>query len=151
MKSTIKFLFPLLAILFSACNNSNTRYDATGTFEADEIIVSAEANGKILRLDVEEGSTLAKDSVVGNIDPSAIELQKEQAFSSVNALKQKTNDPSPQISILQSQMGAQTKQISVQEEQLKTLLKEQQRYKNLVAADASPAKQLDDITGQVNV
>ena len=151
MRPAIKFLIPLLAILFSACNTGNNKYDATGTFEADEIVVSAEATGKILRLDVEEGSTLAKDSVVGNIDPSAIELQKEQAASSVDALTQKTNDPSPQINILQSQMVAQTKQIAVQEEQLKTLLKEQQRFKNLVAADASPAKQLDDITGQVNV
>lgn len=151
MRSAIKFLILLLAILFSACNTGNNKYDSTGTFEADEIIVSAEATGKILRLDVEEGSTLAKDSVVGNIDPSAIELQKEQAASSVDALTQKTNDPSPQINILQAQMVAQTKQISVQEEQLKTLLKEQQRFKNLVAADASPAKQLDDITGQVNV
>lgn len=151
MRSAIKFLIPLLAVLFSACNNGHNKYDATGTFEADEIVVSAEATGKILRLDVEEGSTLVKDSIVGNIDPSAIELQKEQATSSVDALTQKTNDPSPQISILQAQMVAQTKQIAVQEEQLKTLLKEQQRFKNLVAADASPAKQLDDITGQVNV
>lgn len=151
MRSAIKFLIPLLAILVSACNNANNKYDATGTFEADEIIVSAEATGKILKLDVEEGAALAKDSVVGNIDPSAIELQKEQAASSVDALTQKTNDPSPQINILQSQMVTQTKQIAVQEEQLKTLLKEQQRFKNLVAADASPAKQLDDITGQVNI
>lgn len=151
MQSAIKFLSPLLAVLFFACNSSNKKYDATGTFEADEIIVSAEANGKILRLDIEEGSTLVKDSVVGNIDPSAIELQKEQAASSVDALTQKTNDALPQIQILQSQMVLQTKQIDVQEEQLKTLLKEQQRFKNLVAAEASPAKQLDDITGQVNV
>ena len=140
-----------MAVFFFACNSGNKKYDATGTFEADEIIVSAEANGKILRLDIEEGSTLVKDSVVGNIDPSAIELQKQQAASSVDALTQKTNDALPQIQILQSQMVLQTKQIDVQEEQLKTLLKEQQRFKNLVAAEASPAKQLDDITGQVNV
>ncbi|MEO5890501.1 MAG: HlyD family efflux transporter periplasmic adaptor subunit [Ferruginibacter sp.] len=151
MKSFFKFFSPLPLILFFACNSGNARYDATGTFEADEIIVSSEANGKILRLDVEEGSILIKDSVVGNIDPSAIQLQKEQATSAVDALKQKTNDPSPQIGILQSQTIAQKQQIAVQEEQLKTLLIEQQRYKNLVAANASPAKQLDDITGQVNV
>jgi len=151
MKSTLIFIFPLLAIFFFACNNGTAKYDATGTFEADEIIVSAEANGKILRLNLEEGATLAKDSVVGVIDPSAIELQKEQATSSVDALMQKTNEASPQIDILQSQMVLQAKQIAVQEEQLKTLTREQQRYKNLVAADAAPAKQLDDINGQVNV
>lgn len=151
MKSISNYILPLVTVIFSACGNSDKNYDATGTFEADEIIVSAEANGKILRLHVEEGSLLSKDSVVGNIDPSAIELQKEQAAASVNALDEKKNDAAPQVSILQSQMVTQAKQIAVQEEQLKTLLKEQQRYKNLVAADASPVKQLDDITGQVNI
>lgn len=151
MQSATKLLILLLIIVFCACNNGNNKYDATGTFEADEIIVSAEATGKIMQLNIEEGSTLAKDSIVGNIDPSTIELQKEQAASSVDAITQKTNNALPQINVLQSQMVAQTKQIGVQEEQLKTLLKEQQRFTNLVKADASPAKQLDDITGQVNV
>lgn len=151
MRSNSKFLLLLLVLSLTACSNGNSNFDATGTFEADEIIVSAEAPGKILRLAIEEGSMVAKDSVVGNIDPSAIELQKEQAAASVDALAQKTNNPLPQINILQSQMVAQQKQIAVQEEQLKTLLKEQQRFTNLVKAEASPAKQLDDITGQVNV
>ncbi|MCW3094064.1 MAG: HlyD family secretion protein [Ferruginibacter sp.] len=151
MKSTIKHFISFFLLLTAACNSGKKQYDATGTFEADEIIVSAEANGKIIRLDVEEGTRLAKDSVVGNIDPSAIELQKEQAASSVAALNQRTNDAAPQISVLQSQAGAQTHQVAVQQEQLKTLLKEQQRFTNLVATGAVPAKQLDDITGQVNV
>ncbi len=151
MKATIKFLIPLSIILLSACNNGNKKYDATGTFETDEIIVSAEANGKILRLDIAEGATLLKDAEVGNIDQSTIELQREQAAASVDALSQKTNDATPQINVLESQMVTQKKQIAVQEEQLKSLLKEQQRFKSLVAADASPIKQLDDINGQVNV
>lgn len=151
MRRAIKFIFLITIILFSACKNNKDTFDATGTFEADEIIVSAEANGKILRLDAEEGSLLKKDSIVGNIDPSTIELQKEQAVSSVDALTQKTNNAAPQINILQSQMESQIKQIAVQEEQLKTLKKDQQRYKNLVASASIPAKQLDDITGQVNV
>ena len=151
MKSAIHFFIPLTIILFAGCNKSNNKYDATGTFEADEIIISAEANGKILRLAVEEGAILAKDSVVGNIDPSTITLEKDQAASNLEALNQKTNDPAPLIEILQSQMEAQTKQIAVLEEQLKTQLKEQQRYKNLVESGAVPGKQLDDINGQVNV
>jgi HlyD family secretion protein len=151
MKSTIKLFLLILVITAAACKNGNTKYDATGTFEADEIIVSAEATGKIIRLNVEEGNTLTKDSVVGNIDPSAIELQKEQAASSVDAITQKTNNALPQINILQAQMAAQTRQIAVQEEQLKTAQKEQARFTNLVNAGASPVKQLDDITGQVNV
>ncbi|MGB4843605.1 MAG: efflux RND transporter periplasmic adaptor subunit [Ferruginibacter sp.] len=152
MKSTFKkIILPFTLLVFVACNNDNGKYDATGTFESDEVIVSAEATGKILQLNVEEGMNLSKDSVVGKIDPTAIELQKEQASSSVEALQQKTNDASPQINILQSQLQLQNKQIAVYNEQLKVLEKEQQRFKKLVEADAVPAKQLDDIAGQVNV
>ena len=152
MKSIFKkLLLPLVVTGFISCNSKNGKYDATGTFEADEIIVSAEATGKILQLYVEEGANLVKDSVVGKIDPTAIELQKDQASSSVNALQQKTNDAAPQVNILQAQLQLQNKQIAVYNEQLKTLQKEQQRFQKLVAADAVPAKQLDDINGQVNI
>lgn len=143
---------PFLTIAgFISCNNGNGKYDASGTFEAEEVIVSAEATGKILQLNIEEGASLAKDSVVGKIDPTAIELQKEQASSSVDALQQKTNDATPQINILEAQLQLQQRQIAVDEEQLKVLQKEQQRFQKLVAADAVPAKQLDDINGQVSV
>ena len=152
MKLLLNKLLLLLAVTgFIACNNGKSKYDATGTFEAEEIIVSAEATGRILQFNVEEGVSLIKDSVVGKIDPAAIELQKEQASSSVDALQQKTNDAAPQVNILESQTLLQSKQIGVDEAQLKVLENEQQRYKKLVAADAVPAKQLDDITGQVNV
>lgn len=136
---------------FVSCNSGNAKYDATGTFETDEVIVSAEANGKLLQFNVEEGAMLTKDSVVGKIDPTAIELQKEQASSSVEALQQKTNDAAPQVNVLESQLQLQKRQIVVDETQLKVLEKEQTRFQKLVAADAVPAKQLDDITGQVNI
>lgn len=146
-----KIMLPSIIIVLVSCGSSKAKYDATGTFEADEVIVSAEANGQLLKLNVEEGDTIAKDSVIGKIDPIAIELQKEQASSTVEALQQKTNDASPQVSILESQMQLQKKQIDVDETQLRVLEKEQARFQKLVAADAVPAKQLDDITGQVNV
>ena len=93
MKSIFKNLLLLFFITgIASCKNGNAKYDATGTFEAEEIIVSAEATGRILQFNVEEGVNLVKDSVVGKIDPAAIELQKEQASSSVDALQQKTND-----------------------------------------------------------
>lgn len=152
MKSVVKKLVPLAGIvLMASCGNGNGKSDASGTFEADEVIVSAEATGKILQLNVEEGAALAKDMVIGKIDPTAIELQKEQAASFVEALGQKTNDASPQVSVLESQIVLQQRQVAVDEEQLRVLQKEQQRFQKLVAADAVPAKQLDDINGQVDV
>jgi HlyD family secretion protein len=152
MKSIFKNLLLLFFIAgIASCKNGNGKFDATGTFEAVEIIVSSEATGRILQFNVEEGVSLVKDSVVGKIDPAAIELQKDQASASVEALQQKTNDAAPQVNILQSQLQLQNKQIAVYQEQLRILEKEQQRFQKLVAADAVPAKQLDDINGQVNV
>lgn len=146
-----KIVLPSVITVLVSCGSNKAKYDATGTFEADEVIVSAEANGQLLQLNVEEGATIAKDSVIGKIDPVAIELQKEQASSTVEALQQKTNDAAPQVSILESQIQLQKKQVDVDETQLKVLEKEQARFQKLVAADAVPSKQLDDITGQVNV
>lgn len=146
-----KIVLPSVITVLVSCGSNKAKYDATGTFEADEVIVSAEANGQLLQLNVEEGATLTKDSIIGKIDPVAIELQKEQASSTVEALQQKTNDAAPQVSILESQIQLQKKQVDVDETQLKVLEKEQARFQKLVAADAVPAKQLDDITGQVNV
>ena len=49
-------LFPFLFLL-AACTGGTPKYDATGTFEATEVIVSAEASGKMLSFDIEEGTT----------------------------------------------------------------------------------------------
>lgn len=69
--------FKLLPILFllGACSSGTPEYDATGTFEATEVIVSAEASGKILGLDVEEGTTLKAGREVGIIDTVQLYLK----------------------------------------------------------------------------
>lgn len=142
------FLFLLLVI---ACNNKTQKFDASGTFEATEIIVSAESMGKILSLDIKEGDNLTKGKIIGAIDPLSIELQKEQITASMTALTQKSNDAAPQISVFQEQIAVQRNQIAVQKQQLIVLQKEQKRLENLVKADAATPKQLDDVNGQVDV
>lgn len=59
-------LFPFLFLL-AACTGGTPKYDATGTFEATEVIVSAEASGKLLSFDIEEGTTLKDGQEVGII------------------------------------------------------------------------------------
>ncbi len=66
-----------------ACNGNGNEYDASGTFEADEVIVSSLANGKILSFNVEEGISLAKDSIVGLVDPTGLALQKEEVEATI--------------------------------------------------------------------
>ena len=143
----------LLAVLLSlaACNNSDNNYDASGTFEADELMVTAKANGTILQLNVEEGQQLSLNEKVGEIDPKNVELQKEQVIASMDAIEQKTNSALPQIQVLQSQISGQSANVSVLQEQLQNAIRERNRTANLVAKDAATKKQLDDANGQIKV
>lgn len=142
MKKICAYSLPLLLLL--SCGNGNTAFDASGTFEADDVIVSAEMPGKIIRLALEEGSVLAKDSVVGAIDALPVQLQQAQVEASIRSLKDKTYDAAPQVALLQEQL-------QVQETQLNNLLHEQKRIENLLKADAATGKQLDDLVNQIEV
>jgi HlyD family secretion protein len=140
-----KFIIVLSVIGFLlSCNGNNMKHDATGVFEADEVIVSAEVGGKILDFYAEEGDTLSKGRTAAIIDATNLSLQKEQVEASINALKEKTNDVQPQIRLLEEQ-------VRVQQSQLATLEKEKARFENLVKADAATPKQLDDIEAQLDV
>ena len=132
----------LTVIFVTACGRDQNKFDASGTFEADEVIVSASATGKILSLDIDEGSILAKDSIVGLVDPTDLSLQKEQVQASIAALHEKTADAAPQVKMLQDQL-------TVQQTQLDNLLHEHGRIENLLKEDAATKKQLDDINFQI--
>lgn len=139
MKSLV---FLMIVLILSSCNNKNKISDATGTFEAEEVIVSSEIAGKLLSFNVEEGDRLTPNAVVGTIDAESLELQKDQVEASIVALQEKTMDVRPQVAVLQGQL-------SVQETQLNTLMTEKRRTENLVRADAAPGKQLDDINNAI--
>ena len=132
------------AFILVSCGNNGNGGDASGTFEADEVIVSSELGGKIILLSIEEGSVLAKDSIVGMVDAGNLSLQKEQVEASIESLRERTADVGPQVQLLENQL-------QVQQSQLDNLLHEKQRVENLIRADAATGKQLDDINAQVDV
>lgn len=146
-----KYILLLFLMTIMGCSRSVATYDASGTFEAEEIMVTAKASGTILKLEVEEGQQLALHEKVGIIDPKIIELQKEQVIASIDALEQKTGSAVPQIQVLQTQISAQSANVSVLEEQLRNAVHERDRTANLVARDAATQKQLDDANGQIKV
>lgn len=146
-----KHIFILSIFALFSCNNSADSYDASGTFEADEILVTAKANGTILNLNLEEGQHLKRNEKVGEIDPKNVELQKEQAIATIDAIDQKTNSALPQIQVLQSQISTQSANVSILQEQLQNAVRERNRTANLVAKDAATKKQLDDANGQIKV
>jgi HlyD family secretion protein len=132
------------AILLGSCGNGAMQNDAAGVFEADEVIVSSEIGGRILRLDLQEGDKLVRDSSYVVIDATNLQLQKEQVIASIDALGKKTVDANPQVQLLRNQ-------IIVQEAQLASQLRDQTRIQNLVRDNAATQKQLDDINSAVDV
>lgn len=133
-----------ICCFMAGCNKNGNAFDASGTFEADETIVSSELPGRITSLQIEEGSFLPADTVVGTVDAVNIALQEEQVAASIRSLTEKTVDAGPQIRLLQEQLA-------VQQTQLNNLQHEKSRIENLVKADAATGKQLDDIKNQVEV
>lgn len=142
MRKTTQLIF-WAALLASSCNQNKLKTDASGVFESDEVIVSAEQNGKILSFPVKEGDTLHKGAVVGNIDMSNVMLQKQQVQATIQALRDKTTNPQPQIALVK-------RQLAVQQSQLAQQLREKARTENLLKADAATQKQLDDINAMID-
>ena len=141
-----KLIITLLAttVMVTACNRNTPKFDASGTFEVDEVIVSAEQNGKLLSFNVAEGQAIPNQQVVGIIDAENLSLQKEQIQASIAALHDKTADVGPQVKLLQEQLN-------VQQSQLNNMLHERTRIENLLKQDAATGKQLDDMNSQIDV
>ncbi len=135
MKHTL--LLILVAALFSACNNNDEKSDAFGNFEADPVIVSSESTGKILQLNIEKGQTVEKDAVAALIDTVQISLKLKQ----IEAQK---------AAIIAKRQSIQA-QVEVFETQIRTLQVNRQRIEKMLKDGASTQKQLDDITGQIDV
>ncbi|MNF36401.1 putative efflux pump membrane fusion protein [compost metagenome] len=130
------FTFILITSLIS-CNKNNDKADGYGNFEATEVTISSEANGKIDYLKLEEGDILEPNIQVGLVDTTQLYFNKEQLIASKSTVFSKSKNVLSQISILK--------------EQLKTTLIEQNRIQNMFAENAATKRQVDEIVGKVSV
>lgn len=135
----MKTLTILLAstLVISGCTHDKYSYDASGTFEAIETVVSAEATGVIKKLDITEGQTVARNTLIGFIDSVQLHLKKKQTEAQIKAVLSRQPDSGKQLAALL--------------EELQHAEREQQRVSRLVASDAATQKQYDDATAQVNI
>lgn len=134
MKKTITLL---IISSFIACNKENEKADGYGNFEATEVTISAEANGKLMSFSVEEGTVLKPNVKVGLIDTTQLHLNKQQLIATKKTVFSKSKNVLSQNSVL--------------EEQLKTTLTEQKRIQNMFVENAATQRQVDEINGKVNV
>lgn len=128
--------YGLLSLLAVGCGNRDD-FDATGTFEATEVTVSAEANGRILCFDVEEGDSVEAAVPVGAIDTVQLYLQKLQLERQVASARSSRPDVRKQATALREQIAQQQT--------------ERRRVENLLKDGAATTKQLDDIDAQLKI
>ena len=136
MKKTLTYSSLLvLALAITSCGKGNKAYDASGVFESTEVTVSAEGNGKIMSLDLQEGDRLEAGQIVGCIDTVQLHLSEVQLEASRRAVGSGWLDISRQIAALESQIGKQRQELD--------------RFTKLEKAGASNRKQVEDIQAQI--
>lgn len=134
MKKTLALL--ILVSLFS-CNSNDEKADGYGNFEATEVTISAEGNGKLISFTIEEGAVLEPNTQIGLIDTTQLYFNKQQLIASRNTIFSKSKNVLSQDLVLQ--------------EQLKTTLIEKKRVENMFAENAATRRQVDEVIGKVNV
>lgn len=140
MKANIKnnlILLTFMALLSASCSNSGEKADAFGNFESDEVTISAEANGRLLEFNIEEGTMLNSGQELGLIDTIQLYIQKKRLESAIRAVRAKTMDVESEVAVYR--------------EQKKNFERENKRVQNLLKSGAATQKQADDLNGQLDV
>ncbi len=126
----------ILLLVLTGCSR-NEDFDATGTFEATEVVVSAEASGRILSFDVNEGDRIEQGEPLGAIDTVQLYLQKLQLERQIASVRSNRPDISKQVTALREQIAQQET--------------ERARVKRLLDDGAATTKQLDDIDASLKI
>jgi len=135
MKKHIITIIGLLLIV--SCSDKNEKADAYGNFEANEILVAAETQGKLIELDIEEGDQLKEGEIVGWIDTSTFAVKRQQLIAQKKAKATKLDNIESQV--------------AVQKEKIETYKTEKARVEKLLKQEAATDKQYDDITGRLRI
>lgn len=123
--------------LIISCGRDSKIVDAYGTFEATEVLVSAEAGGKIIDLTIDEGDELAAGQHVATIDTTMLILQRAELMAGIKGAR--------------SQMAAADAQAQAVQQQIDNFELDLARVRNMLKDNAATQKQLDDLTGALRV
>lgn len=131
-----RIVYIVAAMLAVSCG-TEAKFDAQGTFEATEVIISSEAAGRILSFDIEEGMAINADEPLAVIDSVQLHLQRSQLEAQLSALLNSRPDVQTQVASLR--------------EQIATLKVEQRRIENMLRDGAATEKQKDDVDAQIRI
>lgn len=137
MKNIKTISATILFSLFLLACATEEKADGYGNFEATEITISAEANGKLAFLHVEEGQQVKMGEVIGLVDTLQLYLNKQQLLAVKKTIASKS--------------GGVWTQVQVLEEELKSAKIEQERVQNMFDDNAATQQQLDQANTRVDV
>lgn len=130
-------ILSIMLVALASCTNGNDKADGYGNFEATEITISAENNGKIMQFTIDEGSVLKENTFIGYIDTIPLSLKREQLRVSKAIIASKSKSVLSQVAVLNAK--------------LETANTAKNRIKNLLKDKAATQKQLDDVNGEINI
>lgn len=133
----MKRIVYIAAMMLAVSCGKESEFDAQGTFEATEVVISSEANGKILDFDVVEGSIVETDKPVGTIDSVQLHLQRKQLLAQHSALLGSLPDVRIQVASLREQIAKHKSEL--------------RRVENMLKDGAATQKQYDDIEAQIKI
>ena len=137
IKMKASTLIIIIAVLISGCRDKSGEADAFGTFEATEVTVSSETNGRILTFTATEGTEIEEGAEIALIDTTLFHLQLDEINAGMRGVRTKIGSINAQNEILNQQI-----------ENLKVNIA---RIENMLKDDAATKKQYDDLAGQVAV
>ena len=135
MKSKQIIYLLILLLSIASCKEEDKNYDASGSFEAVETMIAAEANGKILQLNIEEGQTLDSGQVIGYIDSTQLHLDKLQLVQNKKAILSGRPEANVQVESLKKELD--------------NAMLDRNRTENLVKGGVASQKQLDDANAKI--
>lgn len=138
------FLLTAATIVMAACGNREKDFDATGTFEATEITVSAKVSGELKSFTITEGDSVKENQMVGAVDSYQLQQKQDELVAAGQQLEANASAISSRELDLQKQLASISQQIT-------NARHEQTRFEELVKDGAVPRKQLDDINNQILV
>jgi len=87
MQNRILALLIIMVVITSGCGRENpSGFAGSGTLEATEVTVSAQAAGQVLALTKDEGEIVAAGDTLARIDVEKLVLQRGQLLSSLNEI-----------------------------------------------------------------
>ena len=151
-------LLAIGVLMVASCGKDKQDYDATGTFEATEITVSAESAGQLKSFNISEGQVLNNGVTVGQIDARQLTLKRhqlatnnEQLAATHGQLDANKRQLAANRQATRSRQLDLKKQVAAIRQQIVNQQRERQRFTELLKDGAVARKQVDDIDYQLQV